>query len=282
MIAEPGSAEDAEETGILARQIGARWTVLDGYQFSPDYIRQLRNAGLPVLAFDDDGRYPEYSSDVILNQNLGANEAMYGARKPHTKLLLGTEFTLLRPEFLGTFRERATPAQAQRLLICMGASDPDNVTQVILKALTEMSDDIDITVVVGSGNPHYEQLRAATGGLRLVHFEHDPKDMAALMREADMAFSAAGSTCWELAHMGVPMIVTVLASNQEAIANGLADRGAAINLGWHNELSRDRICESVKHLAADRERRRAMSESGRKLVDGRGAERVVEVLQSLS
>lgn len=276
----PGSSEDAEETSNLTRRIKAGWTVVDGYQFAPAYYRQLKESRLRVLMLDDDGRLPEYCADLVLNQNLAANEQMYSRREACTKLLLGTDYALLRPEFLAGDRTRVTPPRVRRLLVTMGGSDPDNVSQTALKAVAQVGQELETTVVVGSGNPHYEKVCASARELPGVRVERDPPDMASIMRSADMAVSAAGSTCWELAFLGVPMILVVLARNQQGIAAALAERGGAVSLGWHANLSPSQISETIEQLAEDRARRTVMSEIGRKLVDGKGAERVVKVLQN--
>lgn len=276
---EAGSEEDAKQTGALASRIGARWTVVDGYHFDPGYVRHLRDAGERVLLFDDDGCFREYCSDVVLNQNLGASEEMYVQRSECTKLLLGTHYALLRPEFLGIDRFHEAVPAANRLLVCMGGSDAENVTEKAIQAVAQAGGKFQTTVVVGSGNPHHEQLRALAAKLPGVRMQHNPANMAELMREADLAVSAAGSTCWELAYLGVPMIVTIIAKNQEKNAQALGECGAAINLGWHESVPVTEFSKSIEQLAGDVVRRRAMSQAARNLVDGLGAERVINVLQ---
>lgn len=276
---ERGSKGDAKQTGALGLRIGARWTVVDGYHFGPDYVRHLRDAGQRVLLFDDDGCFREYCSDVVLNQNLGVSEEMYLRRSERTKLLLGTDYALLRPEFLGIDRFHEPVAATNRLLVCMGGSDAENVTGKAMQAVAQIGGKFQTTVVVGSGNPHQEQLRAIAAKLPGVRLQHNPANMAELMREADLAVSAAGSTCWELAYVGVPMIVTAISKNQQKNAQALAGRGAAISLGWHENASLTEISKSIEQLARDAARRRAMSQAARNLVDGLGAERVINVLQ---
>ena len=51
------------------------------------------------------------------------------------------------------------------------------------------------------------------------------------MAWADLAISGAGSTCWELACMGLPAVTLVLAENQRAIAEQLNAAGLVLNLG---------------------------------------------------
>lgn len=274
---QAGTAEDAEQTVEWARRLGASWVVVDGYRFRPDYIHQLKMSGVRVLVLDDDGRFDFYEADVVLNQNIDARAESY-RRGSSTHLLLGAKYILLRPEFLA---ERARPEIAQvarSLLVTMGGSDPENVASTVVRALSRLECDFEATVVAGDGNPHYGSLQElVTGKVRL---ERSLTNMAAIMRWADVAISAAGGTCWELAYLGVPMILITVSRDQEKNAAAISKAGAALSLGWHANLSEDEILGAIKKLMNDPEARRAMSQSGRRLVDGKGATRVVEFLQS--
>ena len=282
ITAVAGSSADARQAAKLALGGNATWVVVDGYQFEPLYIQEVKRAGLRVMAIDDDARFEHYCSDVVLNQNVCANEAQYPRRETYTRLLLGPEFVLLRPEFLAASRRREFSGGVRNILLTMGGSDPENVTMKVMDALPELGADIETAIVVGAANRHYEKLCERGKHLPArFRFERDPADMPGLMRSADLAISAAGSTCWELAFMGVPALLMVLAKNQEAIANALDERGIAINLGWHAELSAKRIADSVLQVQQDKERLRDMSRRGQDLIDGKGAARVVQHLQNI-
>ncbi len=257
-----GSEEDAEQTADEARLLGAPWVVVDGYRFGTNYVAQLKSAGLRVLLVDDDGRLDYYAADIVLNQNIDANVEMYKRREPNTRLLLGAEYILLRPEFLTEPRERNIAKMAHRILITMGGSDPDNVTAKVLQALAGMEDvAFEATIVVGGGNPYLAPLQAAAEKLGdRVRLEISPSNMAPLMSWADVAVSAAGGTCWELAFLGVPMILIVLTNDQNPNATAISQQGAAQSLGWHANLSPQQISDALKSLMQSPQRRREMSE----------------------
>ena len=280
IAAAPGTVSDAEQTVAEAHRLGAAWVVADGYRFEPDYIRKLKAAGLRVLFLDDDGRFDFYAADVVLNQNISANSAMYDKREPSTRLLMGSEYVLLRPEFLAEPRDREHPATVRKVLVTMGGSDSENVTRKVLLALLRIETNFEARIVVGSGNAWQDELQVLSSQRVGFQLERSPANMAPLMRWADMAISGAGGTCWELAYLGLPAIVIALSRDQQGIARGLAEHEVAASLGWHANLSEERISEALNSLLSDLGRRRAMSEHGRKLVDGRGAERVVTFLQN--
>ena len=279
--AAAGSPEDAALTLAFARRLGADWVVVDGYRFFPEYIQVLEGMGLRVLQFDDDARFERYLADVVLNPNRAATRQQYPERGENTRLLLGSEYIMLRPEFLAEARFRDRSRVARRILITMGGSDTENVTRKVMQSLLHFGTESEIRVVAGAGNPNVGSLqKSADDPSSNFRLELNPGNMAPLMSWADLAISAAGGTCWELAYLGVPMILIVLSIDQIPNAKALSQAGAADDLGWHANLSSQQIGHKVQELMDDVERRRVMSASGRRLVDGRGAERVVDFLLS--
>jgi spore coat polysaccharide biosynthesis predicted glycosyltransferase SpsG len=105
--------------------------------------------------------------------------------------------------------------------------------------------------------------------------------MPALMAWADLALTAGGSTCWELAHLGVPMLIVSLAENQLRVAHALQLAGAAVYVGDHLSLTAASITEILDRVRAAPELRRRLSSQASQLIDGQGAARVVNRLLQL-
>lgn len=277
MTEAAGSAPDATHTASRARQTGASWVVVDGYHFDAAYQESLKQAGLKVLWVDDYGHAPPYCADLVLNQNLHAEESLYAQRDAGVGLLLGPQYALLRREF-GEWREwhRLAPERAGKVLVTLGGGDPVDATSKVLAALGEEScKGLESKVLSGPANPRLARLQAearqASGKLEIFTAT---TDMPALMAWADVAVAAAGSTSWELAYMGLPALLVVVAEHQRCNAERLAAARVAVNLGWHGQIQPSAIAQALQALLAAREQRMAMAEAGRRVVDGRGAERV--------
>ncbi|HEY2990940.1 MAG TPA: UDP-2,4-diacetamido-2,4,6-trideoxy-beta-L-altropyranose hydrolase [Candidatus Binatia bacterium] len=280
--AVPGSADDAQWTADWAKKNGAPWAVIDGYHFGVEYQRALRDSGLRLLCIDDNGHAERYCADIVLNQNLYADEALYENREPQTRLLLGCRYLLLRREFF-KWRDwmRKIPEMARKLLVTFGGADAGNATLKAIESLRRLERrDLEIKIVVGPAYAHVDALRReterATGRVELLTAV---RDVPALMAWADVAISAGGSTCWEIAFMGLPACIVVLADNQSPVADVLEKRGAAINLGWHGTDVPDKLAGAMEQLLGASDRRRAMSRVGRLMVDGDGSKRVVNSIQ---
>lgn len=259
-----------------AAAVGATAAVVDVYGFGADAQAAVRASGLRLTVIDDLA-HARFVADVVLNQNIDARPETY-AVEPYTRLLLGPRYALLRREFVGV--TTAAAGGTPRVLLTMGGGDADNVTLGALQAADALDADFALDVVLGPAFPHGDAVSSAARTARhrvVVH--RNPSDLPALMAAATLALSAAGSTCWELAHLGLPPVLLVLADNQAGIAAGLAAAGFAISLGEAARAPWPALREALAALLADPARRARMAAVGRRLVDGQGAARVAaEVL----
>jgi UDP-2,4-diacetamido-2,4,6-trideoxy-beta-L-altropyranose hydrolase len=281
LSAEVGTAEDAKETARLAGRKNASWIVVDGYRFGSAYQLEIKAAGFKLLFVDDNVHADTYSADLVLNQNLHATASLYAKREPYTVLLLGPRYAMLRREFR-RWRDwrREIPPVGRKILVTMGGSDPGNLTIRAIDALQQLSNPaLKTSVLVGGSNPHLRLVEAAIqeteSSIRLIT---DAPTVGELMAEADVAITGAGTTFWEMCFLGLPSILLVLAENQEGVAAAADKMGAACSLGPGAEVSASAIASKLAELLNSSEKRTNQSEKGRKLVDGRGAERVVAFL----
>lgn len=254
------------------------WFVIDGYHFDAAYQKKIKDAGYKLLWIDDYGHADHYFADLVLNQNVSADESLYTHREPYTRLLLGTRFALLRREFRkwqGWKRE--IPDLAKKVLVTLGGGDPDNVTLKVIKALklTAISD-LEVKIVVGPANPNLETLEQEIVTNPNFHLLTNVTNISELMAWADLAVSAGGSTCWEMAFMGLPNIVIVLADNQRPIAEKLHASGAVLNLRWSGGLSVQNIMQAVDLFLLSKEKRERCSIKAQELVDARGGQLVYQ------
>jgi UDP-2,4-diacetamido-2,4,6-trideoxy-beta-L-altropyranose hydrolase len=270
-----GSEADAAETAEAARAAGASVVVLDDYSFDLRFAEALR---LPEALWIDDQGFAERREGAVLNHNLYATPSLYPGVPPERQLL-GPSFALLRDEFVAA-RDRARDRDRSgrpRVLVTMGGADPPGFTTKVLQALAGRGD-LELRALVGGMNPAQGALVEQFGARADVVV--DPPEVASHMRWADLAISAAGGTAMELCCVGVPAIVVALADNQRAVAEALAARGLAHDLGWHEAVELPAIAEAVRFLVEDEEASARMRAAQRSVVDGQGKHRVAARLLS--
>jgi UDP-2,4-diacetamido-2,4,6-trideoxy-beta-L-altropyranose hydrolase len=278
---EPGTRADAAWTVELARARTADWVIVDGYRFDVFYQEALRAAGVRLLFVDDYGQCARWAASLILNQNVFATSALYQRRGDDTELLLGPDYALLRREFVvAAAATREIGERGDRMLVTLGGADPEDTTSRVVDALRLISGvKLEVKVVVGPSNPHRDRLAARATDARieiLPAVEH----MAPLMAWADLAIAGAGSTVYELCCLGVPTLVIAIAESQIVFAGALDRQRLCVDLGWHENLDPAALALAIAMIRSDQGRRAEMSRLGRGLVDGRGAERVLDALHA--
>lgn len=279
LAATPASQQDAEATRDAAARHRPEWIVLDGYAFGLHYQRRLGDPAR-LAHIDDFGRAQGHLGRLVVDANLGAGPQHYPGRGAETRLLLGPPFALLRREF-HAYRDwrRTTPPVARRLLVSFGGVPLLGPVERVLRALPLARVPFETRVVLGAA-----QAAAAPRGLEeprgTIEFLPSVSDMAPLMAWAEISLTAGGSSSWELCFMGVPMLMTPVAENQVEIVAALKRAGLARSLGWFQDLDPAPIARALDDLAGDAAIRSRMSHAGRELVDGLGAQRVVDALEA--
>ena len=278
----PRAAEDSRRTIEIARELHAEWIVLDGYQFGYDYQQAVKRSSRKLAFFDDNAHCEKYVADLVINQNIHAHESMYARRLQETTLLLGPRYASLRREFWAYRGWKRDASQCRRLLVTFGGSDPLNLTHFVLEILEQINnEDLSVIAVVGGSNPHLRALQKRADCSRFqLQLLKNPANLAEIMASADIAISAAGSTCWEMCFMGLPALIVDVALNQRELARGLAQRGAALHLTPDNLNTRS-LLEQLEVLISSPETRRSLSTKAQELVDGNGALRVLAAMSPI-
>lgn len=274
--------EDRENTLVLIqRSDQTPVLIVDWYEIDTAYQEAIKEAGTTLVVIDDLAQ-GYFSADVVLNQNLYAAPELY-SKAPYTRLLLGPVYVLLREEFaVWRRRPRSIPKRARNILVTLGGADPDNHTLKVVQAIDGLREDIQVVVVGGLSSLHSNSLAhfLSSKGDRFTLCS-DVSGMAELMHWADLAVSAGGTTCWELACLGVPNVILTVAENQERNGQELEKVGASVHLGCCRDVAPEVITTAVRKLIHAPKARRRMSRVGQALVDGEGVDRLIEGIEAL-
>jgi spore coat polysaccharide biosynthesis predicted glycosyltransferase SpsG len=107
-------------------------------------------------------------------------------------------------------------------------------------------------------------------------------DISQWMAWAELGISAGGGTCYELALLRVPMLLVTMATNHKKTIQAISDRKAAVNAGWFHLLERSQLASLLRSVIADRRLRKELVMNAAHMVDSNGAQRVIQVMRSVS
>jgi len=273
--------DDADQTNHLLDQTpGWDWLIVDHYALSVRWSRALR-ARVEKLMVIDDLANRLLGCDVLLDQNLHADPAKRyrGLVPPEAVCLYGPEFALLRAEFAkarSTLQPRS--GEVRRVLICFGGADAPNATGRVLETLLPVFSAVHFDVVVGVSNPHVERLRLLCGKYSNATLSFAVKDVACHMAQTDLFVGSGGTMTWERVALGLAGITLSIADNQLPLSKLIADLGEGRDLGMLENFNPDTLVDVMRALIASPATVRAMGQSLARRCDGRGAERVAQVL----
>jgi UDP-2,4-diacetamido-2,4,6-trideoxy-beta-L-altropyranose hydrolase len=280
---------DAEQTATLCRTFHPDWLIIDHYGLDARWHKHLRPLVRNICCIDDLANRT-MDCDVLLDQNLTfIPTSRYEPHLPkQTKQLLGPHYALLRTEFhqqreFAAQRRRTRNGAVERLFVFFGGSDPTNATAKAVRALQILNHpNLAADILVGVSNPHRAEVEdlcvEVASTLPRVKFHVQVPNIADFMLQADLALGAGGSTTWERCCLGLPALAVIIADNQAEMTAAAAEQGVQFNLGWHYDLTPERIAQAIEHSLSHPELMMTTSQAAQNLVDGLGAPRVANVL----
>ncbi len=271
---------DAAETLASLADDSIDWLIVDHYGLGQQWEELLRPRVGQLGVLDDLADRP-HSCDLLLDPTYPGDTRRYSGLVPNSAtLLLGPRFTLIDRHFA---QARSWSRQAQgpkeSLFVFFGGSDLPNLTGQTLAALDSPAlADLRAEIVIGSTNPHIDELGATVDKRPGTHLHGPREHLADLMAASTIAVGAGGVNVWERLCLGLPSVVVSLADNQVASCQALAEAGLLDYAGHIGEFDSAALAQRIEHLRSDADFRREAAIRGMAEVDGLGAARVAELL----
>lgn len=245
---------------------------LEGFR---QYLQGLKDGGRFLITFDDLKAIP-FPGDILINPDYGVERSNYNF-SGDTKFLLGPVYFIFRQEFIEAARvERKIKNDARNVLVALSGSDPLDITGKVVRALSRLT--LNMRIVLGIDYTESrkrdldEILKYYRGSYDLIRVADN---MAELMLWADLAITGGGLTKYETAVTGTPSIIIPQVDYLARLSGEFEKEGTAFNLGLADNVGENDIMEAVDKLLKDATLRAEMSKKGKKLVDGKGIQRII-------
>jgi spore coat polysaccharide biosynthesis predicted glycosyltransferase SpsG/GTP:adenosylcobinamide-phosphate guanylyltransferase len=215
-----------------------------------NYIEKLKQKDLFVVNFEDLGSGNQLA-DVVVND-------LYPDLYPQKNHWYGVENAILNPNFEIEDPKEIPSGCVEHILIAYGGTDPNSLTIKALKALKRINFSKDVTVILGPANTQKDdiekKIKVMDADVRLLQ---DVKNMAKLMKKADLALTSAGRTVTELMCLGVPTIA-ICQNMKEMRHNHATGSYGVVNLGLGTSVGSEVLAEHIQIYIDDVEMRKDM------------------------
>jgi spore coat polysaccharide biosynthesis predicted glycosyltransferase SpsG/CMP-N-acetylneuraminic acid synthetase len=191
--------------------------ILDVLNVEPELIINVRELvpNIKIISFEDDG-IGGLDADVTIFDLISPKLTGY------KKALVGSQYALIAPVFEFRVPPKKFSKSVDKIVIFFGGTDPSNLTLFTIRALEKLSFEGEVIVFRGLGAT---KLNLENSNLN-VSVLVDSRSIPEHLDTADLAFTGAGRTIFELASKGVPSIC--LAQNSKELGHIHANRSHGI------------------------------------------------------
>ncbi len=231
-----------------------------------NYIKSLTKKYI-VINFEDLGNGAKHA-DLVFN-------AIYPEDIVIMNHYYGSDYFLLRDEFIYAKPSNVNP-RVQKVVLTFGGVDPLNLTEKVNSSIYDycVKNDIQIEAVLGFG---YNKINSLKKYPKL-KIHKDLKNISVKMQEADIIFSSAGRTMYEIASLGIPSII--IAQHEREMTHYFANKNNGFkNLGIGSKINDKIILNEFIEMVNSFELRRFMNKSLLKNNLSKGKANVVNIIK---
>ena len=241
----------------------------DRLDTSKEYMQQLKKQNYKVVNFEDLGIGCEVA-DVVIN-------AIYPEKDVLPNHYFGHDYFVLRDEFILS-ELKVVKQDVKNILITFGGVDPNNYTEKVIRTINGYcsENNIKVTVIAGFGYEKYDTINEYSN----VAVKQNVSNISDYMLKADLIFTSAGRTVYEVASIGTPAIV--MEQNKREMTHFFASSEFGFsNLGLGYEVEDNDLFTEFIRLVDSFEIRKEMNELMLKQNLKLGRKRVRKIIQDL-
>lgn len=274
--------QDADQTAQVLCAGGLDWVVIDSYAFDGRWHSAVRAALRCRIAQIDDIADRRIAPDLLVDHtNALDHAAKYRpALMTPAVILGGPRYALLSRRYAAA-RRYAFSEHVRSIGVFMGGIDAGNFSAAVLDAVAQVGFAGAVEIVTTGFNPHLRALSERVGQRARAGLETrltlDLPDLAEFFAQHDIQVGAGGGASWERCCIGAPTLLVPVAVNQNEVIPRLAEQRVVVAAA---SPCANEIAAELAILLEAAGKRRDMAAKGRALVDGRGAMRVAEAMQT--
>jgi len=246
--------------------------VLDIQDTPENFIKQFHLHKKSVVSFEDLGEGRNHVN-LLIDCNLDENKLV------SVPTLFSYPHCVLAPDF-ATYhlKSRIFKQPLRSALLTFGGTDPHALTSTLAEKLIQVDPGLCLTLLAGPGCKNIDALKTLQMQNEKVTLLESTTQMAQTLFEHDVVFCAGGVTLHEAMAVGTPAFVINQVTHQADKAHHAEQQGAALNLGLAESWDETRLPQILK---TGPEVLQKMSQAGKRLIDGKGLERVADAIKAL-
>ena len=257
--------------------------VADGYQFTSEYQRQIKEEAFTLVYIDDLTTEHMYA-DLVINHSPHAQRTDYVA-EPDTSFALGTSYAILRPSFLEEAQKERHIEQIERVFICFGGSDIHDLTSRFLKELLDLSAIKEFHILLGGAYDFSRifELEQKNKERVFLYKNLDEDGIISLGKKCELAIVPTSTISYEVCSIKMLILGGYYVENQKYIYEALLKEQIIFDGGDFRTNVKGKYNKQVeKILNTPTVAINAYLKRQKHVIDGRSGERILQRINEIS
>jgi UDP-2,4-diacetamido-2,4,6-trideoxy-beta-L-altropyranose hydrolase len=240
-------------------------------------IAEASKRDIPCISIQDLGLNP-LPADVVIDGSISPSIA--DRRRNKKESYTGTSYMVLETSYCFLHRQaKRIREKLQSIVINLGGGDSRRFFPTILEGIMLHGGTLDVIGIPGFTS--WGQVDLSKRDWRPMRFRwasiHD--SIPKLLYRADLAITAGGLSAFEALCVGTPIMALSYDEFQQHTVSTLTKAKSCVDLGRSDLLKPRYVADLLQVMDENPQERKNLSIRGKKIVDGRGAERVVRIIR---
>lgn len=194
------------------------------------------------------------------------------------RLLVGESYFILRDEFITKGQNYKVKKNINHIAITMGGGNPSNSIEIAIESVATSKFKGKCKIIMGKNASIDTKRVDQTIEESKINFDFVYEgEFSSLLLESDIVFTNSGLTKYEALFLGIPTFAFSINNNHAEIMDIFQNKTESIkHIGNINSIETTYISNQLNEFMEDHNLRDEMSKRGKKLIDGKGSERVIK------
>lgn len=256
--------------------------VVDSYLDRTQLAHDLKRGNVSVVGIADEFT-PPFPADLYVCPGIRARWVEASASPVvggPDHVLIRDDIRALRPH---VWNPRPTSLPC-RIALRLGGTDGDGAAPSLLASLRGLSSVTHIDVSPSSPGTVRALRDLSPESNQRIHLTQAGHDSFRRAADADVVITSGGVSVWELACAGVPQVLVETSLDQRPNVDWFENQGCGASIGTLAAIQSDTrsATERLQELLADKAGLQLRARTAWERIDGMGAERVAQAIQSLA
>ncbi len=249
--------------------------ILDGYNFDISFQNKIKKTVKKLIVIDD-FKNKKHNCDVLINHGV---KNILTQKKSLT--CSGFDHLILRKEFLLEARKKKNLCLKKNVFVCLGGSDPFNITNKVIRVLIEIPEIEKINVILGAANERKDKLLKKFNSDKVnFHVNVTSSNIIKILKNTSLGISTSSTIALEICSTGTPLICGWINRNQKCIDDYVVSENCAISVGSWNNATTPKIKEAINKML-NAELLNSILQNQSQKIDGKSNKRFLNLFNEL-